>query len=60
MSRKRKVYSASFRVQVALSAMKGDKTINALGDAVRGLAADGSQNESAAQRSAHNMDTRLT
>lgn len=28
MSRKRKVYSASFRAQVALSAMKGDKTIN--------------------------------
>ena len=30
MSRKRKVYSASFRAQVALSAMKGDKTINEL------------------------------
>ena len=28
MSRKRKVYSASFRAQVALSAMRGDKTIN--------------------------------
>jgi len=28
MSRKRKVYSASFRAQVALAAMRGDKTIN--------------------------------
>ena len=28
MSRKRKVYSASFRAQVALCAMRGDKTIN--------------------------------
>ena len=28
MSKKRKVYSASFRAQVALSAMRGDKTIN--------------------------------
>ena len=28
MSRKRKVYSATFWAQVALSAMKGDKTIN--------------------------------
>lgn len=30
MSRKRKVYSASFRAQVALAAMRGDKTINEL------------------------------
>ena len=28
MSRKRKNYSAGFRAQVALAAMKGDKTIN--------------------------------
>ena len=28
MSRKRKVYSASFRAQVALAAMRGDKTVN--------------------------------
>ena len=30
MSRKRKVYSALFRAQVALAAMRGDKTINEL------------------------------
>ena len=30
MSRKRKVYSASFRAQVARAAMRGDKTINEL------------------------------
>lgn len=28
MSRKKKVYSASFRAQIALAAMKGDKTVN--------------------------------
>ena len=28
MSRKRKVYSASFRAQVALAAARGDKTVN--------------------------------
>ncbi len=28
MSRKRKVYSASFRAQVALTAARGDKTVN--------------------------------
>lgn len=30
MSRKRRVYSASFRAQIALAAMRGDKTINDL------------------------------
>jgi transposase-like protein len=30
MSRKRKLYSASFRAKVALAASRGDKTVNEL------------------------------